>query len=325
MASPDSPKPVFDHIALIGIGHIGASLAMAVRKHGVAKQISGYVPSASSRASVEKLGLVDHLHESPGDAVKTADLVVIAAPVGAYKTIGEQIAPFIKKNAIISDVGSCKEIVVEALTPFLPDHCHFIPGHPIAGTEHSGPEAGVEGLFENRYCILTPPPGTSPDAIARLSRFWQGIGTTVDVMEPNRHDRVLAITSHLPHVLAYAIVRTAADLEAQLMAENRLDPEIIHSGEVMRYSAGGFRDFTRIAGSNPVMWRDIFLANKAPILEMIDRFEEDLLQLRRAIRTGDGDHLHKWFTDTRIVRRGIVEQKQAGTFIPTELETGVED
>ncbi|MGO1120371.1 prephenate/arogenate dehydrogenase family protein [Rhodovibrionaceae bacterium A322] len=294
--------PLFNRMALIGVGLLGSSLARACKAKGLVGEIVG---SARSQATVDKtleLGICDRAMLDPADAVKDADLVVICAPVGAFAQIGAAIAPALKSGAIVTDVGSVKQAVLRDLGPLMPDGVHLIPGHPVAGTEHSGPEAGFAELFENRYCILTPAPGEDESAVAKVRALWEACGSQVEIMEATHHDRVLGITSHLPHIIAYTIVGTAADLEESERAE------------VIRYSAGGFRDFTRIAGSDPVMWRDIFLNNKEAVLEVLQRFNEDLTALQRAIRWGEGETLEKLFTRTRTIRRGIIEEGQAGTF-----------
>jgi len=296
--------PVFEKVALIGLGLLGSSLSHAMRRAGLAKQI---VAAARTRATIDTglhLGLIDEGHLAAADAVAGADLVILCVPVSACAAIARQIAPALSPGAIVSDVGSTKASVIADMTPHLPDHVHFIPGHPIAGTEHSGPESGFAELFDGRWCILTPPPGSDRQAIDKLRRFWQACGSSVEVMEPQHHDLVVAITSHLPHLIAYNIVGTAADLED------------VRKAEVIKYSAGGFRDFTRIAASDPVMWRDVFLNNRQAVLEMLGRFNEDLSLLQRAIRDGDGDRLQSFFTRTRAIRRGIIDAHQ---------DTGVAD
>jgi len=288
----------FERVALIGLGLIGSSLSRVMQREGLAKHISGYARSAATRARAIEIGLVDSIHETAADAVKNADLVILCSPVGSYGAIAQEIGPALKPGAIVTDVGSVKGAVVRDVGPFMPDGVHFIPGHPIAGTEQSGPDSGFAELFANRWCILTPPPGSDPQAVAKLEAFWEACGSHVDVMTPEHHDLVLAITSHLPHLIAYNIVSTAADLE-----------EVTNS-EVIKYSAGGFRDFTRIAASDPTMWRDVFLNNKDAVLEMLGRFSEDLSALQRAIRWGDGDALFSLFSRSREIRRGIIAAGQ---------------
>jgi len=291
-------KPLLDRVALIGLGLIGSSIAHAARRKGAAGHIAGYTHRAETRERARKVGFADSLHASLADAVRDADLVILCTPVGVYGEIAKEAAPHLKPGAILSDVGSVKTAVVRDVGPQVPEGVHFIPAHPIAGTEQSGPEAGFAELFEGRWCILTPPPGTEPAAIERLGDFWKRLGSAIDVMDPRHHDLVLAITSHVPHLIAYNIVGTAADLET------------VTQGEVIKYSAGGFRDFTRIAASDPTMWRDVFLNNREAVLEMLGRFNEDLSALQRAIRWGDGEALFNLFTRTRDIRRGIVEAGQ---------------
>jgi cyclohexadieny/prephenate dehydrogenase len=246
-----------------------------------------------------KLGFIDSATLDAREAVKDADLVVICSPVGTYAEIGAAIGPLLKKGATLSDVGSVKDAVVRDLGPHVPQGVHFVPAHPVAGTEHSGPEAGFPELFEQRWCILTPPPGTDPQAVEKLAELWRRCGSNVEIMEARHHDQVMAMTSHLPHLIAYTIVSTATDLENSLQ------------NEVVKFSAGGFRDFTRIAASDPTMWRDIFLNNKEAVLEILQRFNEDLTALQRAIRWGEGDVLFEKFSRTREIRRGVIDAKQA--------------
>ena len=292
---------LFGRIALIGIGLIGSSLSHVIRREKLAGHISVHARSAATRQKVTELGLADSMHDTAAGAVRDADLVILCAPVGAYCDIAREIGPHLKAGAIVSDVGSVKAAVVRDVGPFMPDNVHFIPGHPVAGTEQSGPESGFAELFANRWCLLTPMPGADPAAVATLERFWQACGSNVEFMTAEHHDLVLAITSHLPHLIAYNIVATAADLE-----------EVTNS-EVIKYSAGGFRDFTRIAASDPTMWRDVFLNNKEAVLEMLGRFSEDLSALQRAIRWGDGDTLFELFARAREVRRGIIAAGQDTT------------
>ena len=293
-------RPVFfERVAVIGLGLIGSSLARAIKAHELAGKIIGHARTSETREKSLALGFIDAAADSAGAAVQGADLVVIAAPVGVNGAIAEEIAPSLSPGAIVIDVGSVKQAVVEAVQPHIPKGVHFVPTHPVAGTEESGPEAGFAELFEGRWCILTPPPGTDGEAVARITALWQAVGSQVDTMDPRHHDMVLAITSHLPHLIAYTIVGTATDLENHLQQE------------VVKFAAGGFRDFTRIAASDPVMWRDIFLANKDAVLEMLGRFDEDLTALQRAIRYGDSQALEDIFTRTRAIRRSIVEAGQA--------------
>jgi len=288
----------FERIALIGFGLIGGSIARAARLQGVAGEIVTTARSEKTRARVAELGIVDRVLESNAEAVKDADLVILCIPVGACGPVAEEIAPHLKPGAIISDVGSVKGAIVRDMAVHLPANVHFVPAHPVAGTENSGPDSGFAELFTNRWCILTPPDGVDADAIERLRAFWAALGANVEIMTPDHHDRVLAITSHLPHLIAYTIVGTADEL-AQ-----------VTESEVIKFSAGGFRDFTRIAASDPTMWRDIFLSNKDAVLDMLGTFNEDLSKLTRAIRRGDGEALFDHFSRTRAIRRGIVEVGQ---------------
>ena len=285
---------MFDRVALIGIGLIGSSISHAARRAGIAGEIVGSSSTAATRTKAEELGLVSHAYETAIDAVKGADLVILCTPVGVYGKIAEQIGPHLKTGAIVSDVGSVKASVVRDITPHIPAGVHFIAGHPIAGTEQSGPESGFAELFDGRWCILTPEPDADRMALARLETFWQKLGSQVEIMTPEHHDLVLGITSHVPHLIAFNIVNTAAHLER------------VTDKEVVKFSAGGFRDFTRIAASDPVMWRDVFLNNKDAVLEMLGRFSEDLATLQRAIRFGDGETLERMFGEAREVRRGII-------------------
>ena len=289
-----SAAPHFKRIALIGFGLIGGSIARAARDQGLADEIVTTARSEKTRARVAELGIVDRVVETNVEAVQDADLVILCIPVGACGPVAQEIASRLKPGAIVSDVGSVKGTVVKDMAPYLPKAVHFVPAHPVAGTEHSGPDSGFPELFIDRWCILTPPEGTDTSAIERLRSFWAAMGAKVEVMTPEHHDLVLAITSHLPHLIAYTIVGTADEL-AQ-----------VTSSEVIKFSAGGFRDFTRIAASDPTMWRDVFLANKDAVLEMLGTFNEDLSKLTRAIRRGDGEALFDHFTRTRAIRRGIV-------------------
>jgi cyclohexadieny/prephenate dehydrogenase len=290
--------PIYDKVALVGIGLIGSSMAHAMRRGGVASHIAGYAHRAETLEKARAVGFADSLHGDLAGCVGGADLVVLATPVGTYAVLAEQIAPHLKQGATVTDVGSVKSAVIRDVGPHVPEGVHFIPAHPIAGTEQSGPEAGFAELFDGRWCILTPPPGTDTIALERLKRFWQALGSDVDVMDARHHDLVLAITSHLPHLIAYNIVGTADDLQA------------VTKTEVIKYSAGGFRDFTRIAASDPTMWRDVFLNNREAVLEVLGRFSEDLSALQRAIRWGDGEALFNLFTRTRAIRRSIVDAGQ---------------
>jgi cyclohexadieny/prephenate dehydrogenase len=290
--------PLYERMALIGLGLIGASIALAARKHGLVKEIAGYTRRPETRETARSLKLADSYPETAAEAVRGADLIVLCTPVGSFAALAKEIGPHLKPGATITDVGSVKTAVLRDVGPDVPSGVHFIPGHPIAGTEHSGPAAGFATLFEGRWCILTPPPGSDEAAVAKLEAFWGAMGSSVERMDAVHHDLVLAITSHVPHLIAYNIVATAADLEA------------VTSSEVIKYSAGGFRDFTRIAASDPVMWRDVFLNNKDAVLTMLQRFTEDLTALQRAIRWGDGDLLEQVFARTRKIRRSIIEAGQ---------------
>jgi cyclohexadieny/prephenate dehydrogenase len=288
----------FERVALIGIGLIGSSLSHAMRRGKMTGHIAGYAKSAVTRDAAVKLSLVDSIHKTAAEAVKNADLVIMCAPVGAYEEIAKEISSSLKPGAILTDVGSVKGAVVKDVLPHLPSGVHFVPGHPIAGTEQSGPASGFAELFDNRWCILTPLPDSDAKAVARLEKFWRSCGSDVELMTPEHHDMVLAITSHLPHLIAYNIVATAADLED------------VTDSEVIKYSASGFRDFTRIAASDPTMWRDVFMNNREAVLEMLGRFSEDLSVLQRAIRFGDGDTLFNLFSRARGVRRKIIAAGQ---------------
>ena len=292
------PQPLFNQIALIGIGLIGSSLARVIRREGLAGHVSVSTRSPATLSRAEELGLGDSYSTDPAVAAADADLVVVSVPVGASGEVAEAIAPVLKEGAIVTDVGSTKGSVIAQMRPRLPANVHFIPGHPLAGTEKSGPDAGFAELFENRWCVFTPLPGTDPAALEKLSEFWRRCGSNVDTMDPEHHDMVLAIVSHLPHIIAYNIVGTADDLQT------------VTKSEVIKYSASGFRDFTRLAASDPTMWRDVCLHNKDAILEMLARFSEDLASLQRAIRWGDGEKLFDLFTRTRAIRRSIIEAGQ---------------
>jgi cyclohexadieny/prephenate dehydrogenase len=288
---------MFKHVALIGLGLIGSSLAHAVKRHNLAERITGYDMSESVRKRAAELELAA-IAATPADAVKGADLVILCSPVGSYKDVAAAMAPHLAAGAILSDVGSVKSAVIRDVAPLVPKGVHFLPAHPIAGTEQSGPDAGFAGLFEHRWCIITPPPGADAAALEKLKLFWEKCGSQVEVMDAGHHDLVLAMTSHVPHLIAYNIVGTADDLET------------VTQGEVIKYSAGGFRDFTRIAASDPTMWRDVFLNNREAVLEMLGRFTEDLTALQRAIRWGDGEMLFNLFTRTRAIRRSIIDAGQ---------------
>ena len=292
-------KPLFRRVAIVGFGLIGSSVARVLRRDGLAGEIVACDASAEARARVLALGIADRALASPAAAVRGADLVMLCTPVRSFGAIGAAMAPGLARGAIVSDVGSVKGAVVEALAPHIPRGVHLVPGHPIAGTENSGPDAGFAELFEGRWCVLTPPEGTSARAVGRVAEFWRRAGMEIATMSPAHHDRVLAITSHVPHLIAYTIVSTVSDLEETMRAE------------VIKFAASGFRDFTRVAGSDPTMWRDIFLSNREAVLEMTGRLYEDIALLQKAIRHGDGDTLHRVFSRSRRVRRGIVQAKQA--------------
>jgi cyclohexadieny/prephenate dehydrogenase len=289
-----SAAPSFKKLALIGFGLIGGSIARGARQQGLVEEIVTTARSAETRARVAELGIVDAVVETNAEAADGADLVILCIPVGACGAVAQEIAPALKPGAIVSDVGSVKGAVVRDMAPHLPPGVHFIPAHPVAGTENSGPDSGFAELFINRWCILTPPANADAGAVEKLAGFWRALGANVEVMNAEHHDLVLAVTSHLPHLIAYTIVGTADELED------------VTRSEVLKFSAGGFRDFTRIAASDPTMWRDVFLANKDAVLEMLGEFQEDLSKLTRAIRRGDGEALFEHFTRTRAIRRGIV-------------------
>lgn len=310
-------KPLFARMTVVGLGLVGSSLIRAVRAQGLAGEIVGCDSSADVRKKVLALDIADRVEGDVVIAVRDADLIVLATPVGAFEAVARQMAGAVADGAIVTDVGSVKQSVVAAVAPHLPPGAHLVPGHPVAGTEHSGPEAGFAELFRDRWCILTPAAGTDEGAVERLSALWRRIGSDVELMDAAHHDKVLAITSHLPHLIAYTIVATASDLEGQLQQEAQ-EADRVTTAEVIKYSAGGFRDFTRIAASDPVMWRDVFLHNKDAVLEMLGRFTEDLTALQRAIRWNEADTLQELFERTRAIRRGILEARQAGSFAATE-------
>ena len=289
------PAVLYNRLALIGTGLIGSSIARAARAQGVVGEIVATAQSATTRRRVAELGLADQVTENNAAAVTGADLVIVCVPVGVCGAVAAEIGPHLAPGAILSDVGSVKAAVLRDMAPHVPARVHFVPAHPVAGTENSGPDAGFDGLFVGRWCILTPPEGADAGAVERLAAFWRSLGAQVETMPAAHHDLVLAITSHLPHLIAYTIVGTADELG-----------EVTQS-EVLKFSAGGFRDFTRIAASDPTMWRDVFLANKDAVLEMLGTFNEDLSRLTRAIRRGDGEALFEHFTRTRAIRRGIVQ------------------
>ncbi|WP_298973943.1 prephenate/arogenate dehydrogenase family protein [uncultured Roseobacter sp.] len=289
---------IYNRVALIGLGLIASSMFWAMKRKGLAGEITGYARSAETRDTARRIGLCDRVCDTANEAVQDADLVVLCVPVGVMGSVVAGIADDLKPGATLSDVGSVKRDVIDNVSPHLPDHVHFIPGHPIAGTEHSGPEAGFAELFDNRWLLLVPVEGSDPKAVAQLRALWEGMGSNVEEMEADHHDLVLAVTSHAPHLIAYTMVGVADDLRR------------VTDSEVIKYSAAGFRDFTRIAASDPTMWRDVFLTNKDATLEILGRFTEELFALQRAIRTGDGEHLHDYFTRTRAIRRGIIEAGQ---------------
>jgi len=311
---------LYNRVAVIGLGLIGSSLCHRMKRDGLAGHVAGHARSAATRDTAMKIGFLDSVHDTAAEAAADADLIVLCVPVGANAAVAEAIGPSLKSGATVTDVGSVKMAVIRDVGPHLPDGVHLVPGHPVAGTEHSGPESGFPELFEDRYCILTPAAGTDQKAVDRVSDLWQRAGSKVEILDAHHHDRVLGITSHLPHLIAYTIVGTASDLEHQLRREDTENGDLIETREVIKYSAGGFRDFTRIAASDPVMWRDIFLNNREAVLELLGRFVEDLTALQRSIRWGEGDALEDFFTRTRAVRRDVIDMKQAGSFNPTERE-----
>ena len=293
-----SDGPIYNRVALIGLGLIASSMAHAMRANGLAGEIVGHAKSAETRKTALDIGLCDRVYESAAQAVNGADLVVLAVPIGAMGAIAAEIGPHLAQGATVTDVGSVKQAVIAAVAPHIPAGVHFIPGHPMAGTEYSGPRAGFAALFQNRWWLLTPQPETDVAAITRLSGLLTGMGANVDTMDAPHHDLVLAVVSHTPHLIAYTMVGVADDLRR------------VSNSEVIQYSATGFRDFTRIAASDPTMWRDVFLTNKEATLDILGRFTEELFALQRAIRLGDGDHLHAYFTRTRAIRRSIIEAGQ---------------
>ncbi|WP_423794460.1 prephenate/arogenate dehydrogenase family protein [Methylobacterium durans] len=298
LAEAGTAEPVLDRLAIVGLGLIGSSIARGARQFGLCRTIVAIDRDEAVRARVRDLGLADSVTDDAAEGVAGADLVILCVPVGAAGTVAQAIRGHMKPGSVLSDVGSVKGAVVAAVSPHLSEGVVFIPAHPVAGTEYSGPDAGFSTLFSGRWCILTPPEGADEAAVERVRALWQGLGAIVETMSAEHHDLVLAITSHVPHLIAYNIVGTAADLET------------VTQSEVIKFSAGGFRDFTRIAASDPTMWRDVFLNNKDAVLEMLGRFNEDLAALARAIRWGDGDALHDLFTRTRAIRRGIVAMGQ---------------
>jgi cyclohexadieny/prephenate dehydrogenase len=288
---------IYDRVALIGLGLIAGSMALAMRRAGLAGQIVGYARTAETRVVAREIGLCDVVYDTLAEAVAGADLVVLCVPVGAMGAVAAEIGPLLKPGATVSDVGSVKGAVIAAVAPHLPAGVHFIPAHPLAGTEYSGPRSGFATLFDNRWCILVPGQADR-EAVDRLAALWRGMGANVDEMDADHHDLVLAVVSHTPHLIAYTMVGVADHLGR------------VSDSEVIKYSASGFRDFTRIAASDPTMWRDVFLTNKEATLDILGRFTEELFALQRAIRMGDGDTLHAYFTRTRAIRRGIIEAGQ---------------
>jgi cyclohexadieny/prephenate dehydrogenase len=289
---------LYGRVTLIGLGLIAGSMALAMRRAGLAGEIVGYSRSAETRDIAREIGLCDRIEDSVIAAVEGADLVVLCVPVGAMGAVAAKVAPGLMAGATVSDVGSVKRAVIDAVAPHLPAGVHFVPAHPLAGTEHSGPRSGFAELFDNRWCLIVPQEGADRTAVDRLEALWQGMGALTDEMDADHHDLVLAVTSHAPHLIAYTMVGVADDLGR------------VTGSEVIKYSAAGFRDFTRIAASDPTMWRDVFLNNREATLEILGRFTEELFALQRAIRTGDGDHLHQYFTRTRAIRRGIIDAGQ---------------
>ena len=289
---------IYDRVALIGLGLIASSMFHAIKRAGLAQEVVGYARSAETRDTARQIGLCDHVYDSVADAVANADLVVLCVPVGAMDQVARDVAPALMTGATVSDVGSVKGAVIAAVLPHLPDDVHFVPAHPLAGTEHSGPTSGFAELFDDRWCIIVSDCCDNAAIVDKVAALWRGMGSQVDVMDAEHHDLVLAVTSHTPHLIAYTMVGVADDLSR------------VTDSEVIKYSAAGFRDFTRIAASDPTMWRDVFLNNKEATLEILGRFTEELFVLQRAIREGDGDHLHDYFTRTRSIRRSIIEAGQ---------------
>ena len=291
-------KVLYDRVALIGLGLIASSISHAIKRGGLVREVTGYARSEETREIAREIGLCDHVYDSAAKAVEGADLVILCVPVGVMGQVAQDISASLKPGATVTDVGSVKRAVIEAVSPHIPDGVHFVPGHPMAGTEHSGPRSGFAELFDNRWCLLVPVDGSDPAAVDRLQSFWQAMGANVEVMEADHHDLVCAVTSHAPHLIAYTMVGVADDISR------------VTDNEVIQFSAAGFRDFTRIAASDPTMWRDVFLTNKDATLEILGRFTEELFALQRAIRTGDGDFLFNYFTRTRDIRRNIIDAGQ---------------
>ena len=288
---------MYNRVALIGLGLIASSMFWAMKRADVAGEVTGYARSSDTRDVAREIGLCDRVCDSAADAVEGADLIILCVPIGVMADVTREISGMLKTGAVLTDVGSVKRAVINAVEPHVPDGVHFIPGHPLAGTEQSGPRSGFAELFDNRWCLLTPN-GADATEVKKLRAFWQALGSNVDEMDADHHDLVLAVTSHTPHLIAYTMVGVADDLSR------------VTDTEVVNFSAAGFRDFTRIAASDPTMWRDVFLNNKEATLEILGRFTEELFALQRAIRQGDGEHLHDYFTRTRAIRRGIIEAGQ---------------
>ena len=290
--------PIYDRVALIGLGLIASSMAHAMKQFGLVGEIVGYAKTEETRRVALEIGICDQVFGTAAEAVQGADLVVLAVPIGAMAEIAAEIGPHLAQGACVTDVGSVKQAVIAAVGPHIPKGVAFVPAHPLAGTEHSGPRSGFATLFQNRWCLLTPTEQSTPEAIQRLRRLWEAMGSNVDEMDAPHHDLVLAVVSHTPHLIAYTMVGVADHLRR------------VSNSEVIKYSASGFRDFTRIAASDPTMWRDVFLTNKEATLDILGRFTEELFVLQRAIRMGDGDQLHAYFTRTRAIRRSIIEAGQ---------------
>ncbi len=298
--TPLVPEPLFRRLALLGIGLIGSSVARIAKARGdLAVEIVANARTQASLDRVVELGIADRVELDPARAVEGADCVMLCAPVGAYAALAQAIAPHLAPGAILTDVGSTKQSVIRDVGPLVPAGVHFVPAHPIAGTEFSGPDSGFAELFQGRWCLLTPPPGTDPDAVEAIAELWRRCGSNVETMEPGHHDRVLAIVSHLPHLIAFTICGTADDLADESRQQ------------VVKFAASGFRDFTRIAASDPTMWRDVFLNNREALLEMLARFTEDAQAMARAVRWGDAAYIEDKIARGRVIRRSLIEQKQA--------------
>ena len=326
----------FNIVAIFGVGLIGSSIAHALKKYYDVKKIMAIDENKQHLKIAKEIGFIDDIlieDEDIRQGLGEADLVVLATPIGSYKDIVSNFANNLKPSSVLMDTGSTKQSVVNELKYLVPGDVHFIPAHPVAGTEHSGPHAGFPSLFQNRHVILTPLLGTDSSYVEKIRAMWQQFGAYVEEMTPEHHDRVLAITSHLPHLIAYGIVQTASRLEESMHKEQQTIQDsanptpdnhhdtIIRKPEVIRYSAGGFRDFTRIAASDPVMWRDVFLNNREAVLEMLGRFQEDLFSLQHLVRHGDGEALFNWFENTRDIRRSIIDERQAGQYIAEETSS----